>query len=319
MLAESANNLIEGFLEKLRSGEKSHAMDFVSTGIEHYPSDGRFYVCLATLVQANGDANQAFSLLWRALITDPGNTFFRDEIRHAVLAGQSLSSAPLKDFSLNSGERQVAEHIAQIRIDHRLRYQMAANWIRRKFGSESRNKIGLDLFSGNGYGSSIIADQSGAKMFGIDGSTEAVELAERAYGTHRVVFGQAIHPFDINFTGFDFIVSLELIEHVEQPEKLLQQMARATEGPFIISFPDEAGLPFNIFSEKFEHHIKHYTRNEMLELLSSVGRKKIISEYGQNVYHIENNNMVGLLPENEMALFHPIKTPQFRIMVVEAE
>lgn len=156
-------------------------------------------------------------------------------------------------------------------------------------------------------------------MFGIDGSDEAVELAERAYGTHRIVFGQAIHPFDVRFTAFDFIVSLESIEHVEYPEKLLQQMARASDGPFIISFPDEAGLPFATFGERFEHHIKHYARDEMLALLACVGRTRITAEYGQNVYRIEKGEMTGLLPEEEMGLFLPNTPPQFRIMMVEPE
>lgn len=319
MLSESANDLINTFLAALQSGEYDQALACADTGMKHYPSDGRFYLCLATLLQAGGDDKQAFTLLWRALVTDPGNQLARDEIRHAVLGDRPSAPASTKDFSLHSGERQVAGCVEQIRIDHRLRYQMAARWIRKKYGSETRHKTGLDLFSGNGYGSSILAERTGAKMFGIDGSDEAVDLAERAYGTHRIVFGQAIHPFEIRFTGFDFIVSLESIEHVEYPEKLLQQMAQASDGPFIISFPDEAGLPFATFGERFEHHIKHYARDEMLALLACVGRTRITAEYGQNVYRIEKGEMTGLLPEEEMGLFLPDTPPQFRIMMVEPE
>ncbi|MXP50396.1 class I SAM-dependent methyltransferase [Pantoea sp. Eser] len=206
-----------------------------------------------------------------------------------------------------------------MRIDHRLRYQLAANWITKKFGAEARFKTGLDIFSGNGYGSCMPAEKAGVKMFGMDGSNEAVDLAESAYGSHRVVFGQAVHPFELNFTGFDFMVNLESIEHVEQPEKLLTQMARASKGPFIISFPDEAGLPFERFGEKFEHHTRHFQREEMLALLAAAGRKKVAAEYGQNVYRIENSAITGLLPEQEMGLCRPADAPQFRLMIVEPE
>jgi 2-polyprenyl-3-methyl-5-hydroxy-6-metoxy-1,4-benzoquinol methylase len=318
-LKESANHIIDVFLEMLASGQTDRAMAQVEYGMKHYPAEGRFYLCMATLLKDKAEDNKAFTMLWRALITEPGNKLVRDEIRYYILSEQPTSSLSKKNFALHSGERQVADRVEQIRIDHRLRYQLAANWIRKKFGAETRLKTGLDIFSGNGYGSSIIAEKAGAKMFGIDGSHEAVDLAERAYGSHRVLFGQAIHPFEINFTGFDFVVSLESIEHVEQPEKLLTQMARASDGPFILSFPDEAGLPFERFGEKFEHHIKHFQREEMLALLASVGRKRVVAEYGQNVYRIENGEITGLLPEQAMGLCRPTEAPQFRIMIVEPE
>lgn len=318
-MTESANHIIDVFLEMLASGQKEQAMAQARSGMARYPADGRFYLCIATLLKEFGEDRQAFDMLWRALITDPGDKLARDEIRYAVLQEQSGQSLSGKNFSLHSGERQVAERVEQIRVDHRFRYQMAARWIRNKFGKEARFKTGLDIFSGNGYGSCIIAEKAGVKMFGIDGSQEAVDLAERAYGSHRVVFGQAVHPFEICFSGFDFVVSLESIEHVEQPEKLLAQMARASEGPFILSFPDEAGLPFERFGEKFEHHIKHFHRDEMLALLASTGRTRVTAEYGQNVYRIENGEMTGLLPEQEMGLYRPEGAPQFRIMIVEPE
>ena len=318
-MTESAHHIIDVFLETLASGQTERAMALAEYGRNTYPADGRFYLCLATLLKDSADKSKAFDMLWRALVTDPGNKLVRDEIRYTVLSEQTGSPLPGKDFSLHSGERQIAERVDQIRIDHRLRYQLAANWIRKKFGAEARLKTGLDIFSGNGYGSAILAEQAGVKMFGVDGSYEAVNLAEHAYGSHRVVFGQAIYPFGINFTGFDFVVSLESIEHVEHPEKLLAQMARASAGPFILSFPDEAGLPFDRLGEKFEHHYQHFHREEMLALCATAGRTRVVAEYGQNVYRIEKGVMTGLLPEQEMGLCRPADAPQFRVMIVEPE
>lgn len=318
-MTESANHIIEVCAEMLECGKIEQAISQINSGITLYPADGRFYLFLSAILKNNREDRKAFDILWRALITDPGSKLARDEIRYAVLQDQPAINFSEKDFSLHSGERQVAASVDQIRIDHLVRYEMAAKWITKKFGAAARLKTGLDIFSGNGYGSCILSERAGVKMFGIDGSQEAVNFAERTYGSHRVVFGQALHPFEVDYHDFDFVVSLESIEHVENPEKLITQMTRASRGPLILSFPDEAGLPFQKFGDKFGYHVKHFRRDEIIDLLAAAGRKQIAAEYGQNVYRIERGEIKGLLPPEEMGLCSQKCAPQFRVMIVEPE
>lgn len=303
--------------EALSEGRIEEAQAGLTQGLAAYPFDDRLRVMAAALAQSAGDAASAVGHLWAALAARPDSELARGELQHLVLTPRTDPATTDKDFSLNSGERQVAEDLQHIRADHRARYAMAARWLRQQ-ERPSWQMTGLDLFCGNGYGSRMLSQQAGARMVGIDGSSEAVALATRAYGSHRTVFTQAIFPFELTPGLFDFVVSFESIEHVDDAPGLLQQMALATEGPFIVSVPHEPCLPFARFGRRFEHHVRHYHREELLELLAQVGRRRIRAEYGQMVYRVEGGDMVGLLPEARMGL-HPFdpQSSQFLILIAE--
>lgn len=303
--------------DALAQGDICCANSLLSEGVELHPLDSRFRVMSAALAQAQGRHGDAWNHLWRGLAAEPQAALCSREILHMVVAAQSGSSGQEKDFSLDSGERQTATTVEQIRMDHRARYAFAARWIRQRWPTP-RLCTGLDAFCGNGYGSQLVANLSGARMVGIDGSAEAIALAETHYGSHRVVFGQAVHPFTLNGPLFDFAISLESLEHVDDPAGLLQQMAIATDGPFILSVPNESSLPFARFRRQFAHHVRHFHRHEILDLLESVGRPRIVAEHGQDVYRVEGGGLAGLLPEPSMHL-HPVRPDsQFLILVADS-
>jgi len=79
-------------------------------------------------------------------------------------------------------------------------------------------------------------------------------------------------------------------------------MARATDGPFIVSLPTETGLPFAQHGARFDHHVRHFTRVEAVSMLARAGRTVIATEHGQQLYRIEHGQFNGLLPELEMGL-----------------
>lgn len=303
--------------DALAQGDIPCAESLLLHGIRSWPLDSRFRVMNAALAQAQGRRRDAWNYLWQGLAAEPRATLCSREILHTVVATRSEPVAQAKNFALDSGERQVATAVEQIRMDHRARYAFAARWVRRNWPTP-RLCTGLDIFCGNGYGSHLVASLSGARMVGIDGSAEAIALAETHYGSHRVVFGEAIHPFTLNGPLFDFAISLESLQHVDDPAGLLQQMAIATDGPFIVSVPNESRLPFARFRHRFEHHVRHFRRDEVLELLGSVGRPRVLAEYGQDVYRIEGEDLAGLLPEQSMHLHAARGDSQFLIMVVDS-
>ena len=75
-----------------------------------------------------------------------------------------LRRSPMKDFSLNSGERQTATQYMSIRADHRFRYEWADAII--PAGGQ-----GLDLFCGVGYGTQRLAHND-RYVIGMDGSAK---------------------------------------------------------------------------------------------------------------------------------------------------
>ncbi|WP_437216406.1 class I SAM-dependent methyltransferase [Pectobacterium sp. LFLA-215] len=313
----NSDSMVVSILEFLKVNDIDAASDMVKKGVLHFPTDNRFYILSATIAQANNYYMDAFENLWLALITEPRSQLARNELLHLLVSNYSNELGTDKDFSLDSGERQTGISLEQIRFDHRVRYMFASYWIRRRFGMEIRNKVGLDIFCGNGYGSRMVADMTGARMVGLDGSAESIDLAENVYGSHRVVFGHALYPFEFNSDFFDFAISFESIEHVDDPKGLLEQIVVASKGPLAISFPDESGLPFDMFGHYFKHHVRHFRREEIVSLLSSLGKSNIVAERGQNVYKIEGGEITGLLQEKDMVLCSHANNIQFRVMIVE--
>lgn len=314
----TADQWVAQAYQLLCDGRTEDAQPMLTQALAAHPEDSRFHVLSAALAQSAGQQREALAHLWDALAAEPGNELASEELRLLSLTRLTDPSSIYKDFSLESGERQTAEQAQHIRADHRARYAMAARWLRQNMGRDAWRMSGLDLFCGNGYGSQMLGQLAGVRMLGVDGSADAVTMATRAYGSHRVQFAHAVFPFEMTPGLFDFAVSFESIEHVEDASGLLEQMARATDGPFIISVPNEPGLPFKHFGRRFEHHVRHFHREEILTLLARHGRSRIVAEYGQQVYRVSNKDIVGLIPEAEMGL-RPFNADASQFLVLIAE
>ncbi len=113
----------------------------------------------------------------------------------------------------------------------------------------------LDCGCGLGYGSAMLADAGAGEVLGIDISAEAIEGAGRLYPrpgvTHRCV--DAITLEEASVGRFDVIVCLEVIEHVAEPQKLLDVLKSllAPGGVLAVSCPDDEAIgvdnPFHIW------------------------------------------------------------------------
>lgn len=203
-----------------------------------------------------------------------------------------LASSKSRDFSLYSGERQTARAYEDIRLDHRNRYEWALQFL-------PESGCGMDVFCGNGYGTHRLS--SGRKVLGIDASVEAIEFAKTHYNAPGVEFRANVYPFFIPERSFDFIVSLESIEHIECDADFFADLARSLRpgGVFIFSVPCEAHLPHRLANPDF--HFRHYELEE-IEGLISENSLEVISWAGQNTYVIENGVISGLVDEQDCHL-----------------
>jgi len=103
------------------------------------------------------------------------------------------------------------------------------------------DKIVLDAGCGAGYGSNFLAESGARWVLGIDISPEAIHFAAQNYACRNLTFC----VMDCTLLGlksqtFDMVVSLELIEHLTQPNQFLAEVVRVLkpDGLFFMSTPN---------------------------------------------------------------------------------
>jgi SAM-dependent methyltransferase len=154
---------------------------------------------------------------------------------------------------------------AIIAYEHLHRYAHAARLV--------KDKRVLDLASGEGYGSKLLASFA-SSVIGVDIDEEAVRHASAKYGnaTLQFITGSITAVPIPEDHSFDVIVCFEAIEHIGEQEKLLGEVKRLLkrDGLFIVSTPNkgeyEEGNPFHVkelspdeFRQLLGRHFQHIT------------------------------------------------------------
>jgi SAM-dependent methyltransferase len=121
-----------------------------------------------------------------------------------------------------------------------------------------------DLASGEGYGSAILARRA-REVVGVDANPEAYEHARLRYGNERLSFRRSlVEDFD---EPCDAVVFLQTIEHIHEPGRLLEQIAKIAPVAYI-STPNRLTLA-GPDAEKSENpwHLREYDIGQYRELL----------------------------------------------------
>src|SRR5262249_12330831 len=155
-------------------------------------------------------------------------------------------------------ERMVPEHAPPaVFWEHIYRYRFASKFV--------RNRRVLDIACGEGYGAAALLKAGAASVVGIDICPEVCEHARLKYGIDARVGGA--HRIPLPDQSIDLIVSFETIEHIEAPERFLDECCRvlAPEGSLIVSTPNRdfyggsgSGNPF---------HCSELSEDEMIALI----------------------------------------------------
>lgn len=179
-------------------------------------------------------------------------------------------------MALNDGERQVAPTPEGIRRDHTARYEFAA----RALPPGSRV---IDLACGVGYGARILAE-AGHTVLAVDKDKEAIAYAQEHYQHPRVTH-LAAAAGQFSMLQYDAAVCFETLEHLEDPENLLEEFS-AKRLLLIASVPNEEKFPYR----NYTFHHRHYTRKEFGELLAGASFK-VRSWHGQadHLSEVEDN------------------------------
>src|SRR5687768_2473380 len=128
---------------------------------------------------------------------------------------QRSNSIQALDFT---GERYVPEIRGDIALEHLHRYLLAKQLV--------AGKTVLDIASGEGYGSSILAE-SAFKVAGVDISREAVSHAQAKYRAENLEFllgSCSVIP--LSDASVDVVVSFETIEHHDEHELMIKEIKR---------------------------------------------------------------------------------------------
>jgi SAM-dependent methyltransferase len=166
---------------------------------------------------------------------------------------------PRTEHSLEAtGERLVpeAQHGEVVHAEHLVRYHIAAQL------AESRRV--LDAACGEGYGTNLIAAASATSAVGIDLDAGTIEHARLRYPAAEFVQGD-IQRLPFEDGAFDLVVSFETIEHVRDPERVLDELRRVLvdEGVLVISTPNK-----DQYLVENEFHEREFRHQEFVELLN---------------------------------------------------
>ena len=145
------------------------------------------------------------------------------------------------------------------------RHVAAYRWVAERCGGQRV----VDLACGEGYGSAILADRA-QLVFGVDANPEAHEHARLKYRNDNIAFRRAlVEEFDEG-APYDAIVFLQTIEHIQDPEWLLERLASRLEpgGIAYVSTPNRLTLaPPGTSRSDNPWHVREYDAVEYRELV----------------------------------------------------
>lgn len=163
--------------------------------------------------------------------------------------------------------------------DFRSRYEHISRYSR---VCEERWSSIADIGCGTGYGTQLLSEMG--QVVGLDVSENAIGYAKATYSSGEYILGDAsAAPF--KDASFDAVTAFEVIEHLPEPEKLLEECHRILKrgGTLFLSSPNPAHIG-NILRKVLlripippkvdmdnKYHLREFSYPESLSLISSHG------------------------------------------------
>lgn len=145
-------------------------------------------------------------------------------------------------------------------IEHLHRYAIAQKI--------TKNKVVLDIASGEGYGSFLIS-KSATKVFGVDIDEKSINHAKIKYASSKNIDFSvgSTDAIPLEDRSVDVVISFETIEHHDKHDLMMKEVSRVlkADGILLISSPEKS-----IYSKRDPnnpYHIKELTLDEFSNLL----------------------------------------------------
>ena len=187
-----------------------------------------------------------------------------------------------------TGERFLPDKMGgRIKSEHLNRYYFVTSHFKLK------DKTVLDIASGEGYGSNILA-QHAKYVYGVDIAEEAVNHARSKYKTDNLRYMQgSATSIPIETGTIDMVVSFETIEHHDKHEEMMCEIKRVLKpnGVLVISSPNKKTYT------DMSGHVNHFHVKE----LYTAELRALISKYFSSIKLFWQQYMDGsiILPVNE--------------------
>ena len=173
-----------------------------------------------------------------------------------------------------TGERFVPWLGGQIAYEHLHRYEAVRSLCIRK-------RV-LDVASGEGYGSAILASVA-TNVVGIDVDAESIEHARAAYSLENLRFETAnATTLPLEAGSVDVVVCFETLEHLREHDELIREFKRVLvpNGLLVISSPNKA-----IYSDEADYANPHHVRELYFAEFDDLLRANFaaVAVYGQQL------------------------------------
>ena len=212
-------------------------------------------------------------------------------------AGPFANAEDVKDVS-NQGERYVplmAPYNAAMHLGHMASYKHA---LRYTYGK----KI-LDLGCGSGYGSHFLASFGAKHVVAADVDAIALDYARKNYFLNRIRYVLLNRNNSLPFAdqSFDFVFSSQVIEHLSDPVRFLQEIRRVLKtGAFcLVTTPNKKLFTPDPHSE---HHISEMDSSEYKKLGETIFFQVKMAGIPQNCLVTQPDNTVSAKPNEDIAL-----------------
>jgi len=184
-----------------------------------------------------------------------------------------------------TGERLLTDDFNDNTIEHLHRYAFALQLC--------KGKDVLDIASGEGYGSNLIAGVA-KSVLGVDISKAAVCQARMKYERRNLKFIEgSASDFPVESSAIDVVVSFETIEHHSHHAEMMAEIKRVlrAQGMLIISSPDKLNYS-EIPHIRDPFHVKELYREEL---------RALVKEYFDHVLMLSQRLVYGSLiaPEQD--------------------
>jgi len=148
-----------------------------------------------------------------------------------------------------------------------------------------RNKRVLDFGCGSGYGTHLTAKHCDS-IVGVDISDDATAFAKQTYQAdnleYRKIENIETTPLPFDDATFDTVISFQVMEHIEQVEKYIDEIRRVLrdDGVVVIATPDRSTRLFPGQRPWNEYHVTEYGPGEFHAQLA--GKFSGIELYGMS-------------------------------------
>ena len=191
--------------------------------------------------------------------------------------------------------KKAEHHMERIMLDKKLVDEMEQDMLIRRhierYALVRQYAFGrvIDAACGVGYGTYLVAKNPDVKeIVGVDCDSETIDFAKENYEGGKIKFNCT--TFEKVTEDFDVLLSLETIEHLEEPEILAEMAKRCHIKEIIVSYPMKKTTHYN------KYHLWDFSRADIEHIFNSYECIRVIQNGDSEILHFIKRAQQGILP-----------------------